>query len=340
MLTREDDHATQLAAVVVIGRNEGARLAACLASVVRAGQYACYVDSGSRDGSVELARGSVDLVLPLAADRPYCAARARNEGLQFLLEHQPGLEYVQFLDGDCELAPAWIPAGRARLETDVTLAAAFGHLRERSAAASPYNRLCALEWRSPAGRITNCAALGGNMLVRISAFRRVGGFDPNIIAGEDSEFGVRLGLAGFAIEKLDEPMATHDADMHSFAQWWRRAVRSGHAIGQRASLHGDSPARDCVRERRSVLFWGLCLPVAILVLLPVTRGLSLLLLAAYCVLGWRIHAYRRSTGDTVSEAWLYARFTVLGKFAEAWGLLKFTARRRRGVYTIIEHRGT
>jgi len=41
--------------LVVIGRNEGERLARCLASV-RAIPHGVYVDSGSTDGSVELAR--------------------------------------------------------------------------------------------------------------------------------------------------------------------------------------------------------------------------------------------------------------------------------------------
>jgi hypothetical protein len=40
------------------------------------------------------------------------------------------------------------------------------------------------------------------------------------------------------VTKLDAPMATHDADIRRFGQWWRRAVRAGHAIGQRSYLNG------------------------------------------------------------------------------------------------------
>ena len=42
--------------VVAIGRNEGERLRLCLESVVGHAQAVVYVDSGSSDGSVELAR--------------------------------------------------------------------------------------------------------------------------------------------------------------------------------------------------------------------------------------------------------------------------------------------
>ena len=43
--------------VVVIGRNEGPRLQRCLASVLGMAQQIVYVDSGSTDGSVQMARG-------------------------------------------------------------------------------------------------------------------------------------------------------------------------------------------------------------------------------------------------------------------------------------------
>src|SRR4029077_9714077 len=114
--------------------------------------------------------------------------------------------------------------------------------------ASVYNRLCALEWRSPAGRIDNFAALGGIMVARISDVRAVGGFNEQVIAGEDSELGVRLALAGHCAIKLDVPMATHDARMMRFGEWWKRSVRAGHCFAQRFAINGRTPLRDCRRE--------------------------------------------------------------------------------------------
>src|SRR5689334_17290215 len=104
------DRTLARAGVVVIGRNEGERLAACLQSLCALGVPVVYVDSGSRDGSVALARSlaHVTKVVELDPARPFSAARARNEGFAALREAQPDTACVQFLDGDCTLAEGWL----------------------------------------------------------------------------------------------------------------------------------------------------------------------------------------------------------------------------------------
>src|SRR6476660_3526039 len=82
-------------AVVAIGRNEGERLQRCLESVRPQCETIVYVDSGSDDGSVDLARGLGVEVVELDMSIPFTAARARNEGLRRLRELRPSLEYVQ-----------------------------------------------------------------------------------------------------------------------------------------------------------------------------------------------------------------------------------------------------
>jgi GT2 family glycosyltransferase len=326
------------AGVVVIGRNEGERLMACLRDLLAQQLPILYVDSGSTDGSPDKARALGVAVLPLDPARPFSAARARNEGAQALLQQQPALAFVQFLDGDCLMAPGWLDAAEAALRADDSCAIVFGHLQEKYPRASVYNLLCALEWRSPSGPVTNFGHLGGIMMVRRSVFEALGGFNADVIAGEDSEFGVRVGLAGHGARKLDAPMAHHDANIHRFSQWWTRSVRAGHAIGQRAQLHADDASRDCAKERRSTWFWGLMLPLAVVLAAPATKGLSLLLLAGYLTLGWRIARFRLSIGDDRREARLYAAFTVLGKYANGLGLLKYQFNRLRGRVRIIEYK--
>lgn len=71
------------AAVIVIGRNEGARLVRCLASVQGFGRVV-YVDSGSTDDSVAAAHAAGAQVVALDMDRPFTAARARNAGFEAL----------------------------------------------------------------------------------------------------------------------------------------------------------------------------------------------------------------------------------------------------------------
>jgi GT2 family glycosyltransferase len=258
---------TSRMAAVVIGRNEGARLEPSLRSVQNAGLPHVYVDSGSSDNSPAVARRLGIPVVELGPSRPFSAARGRNEGLDEALLHWPESDYVLFLDGDCVLDPLFPAAAAATFEEHPDCAIVTGHLSERHPEASIYNRLCAIEWQSPAGKIENMNALGGIMAARISAFREVGGFNEQAIAGEEPDLGVRLGLAGFSIIKIDRPMATHDAQMLRFSQWWKRAMRSGHALAYRYARHGRTAFRDGQRELRSVLFWGFALPLVVLTLL-------------------------------------------------------------------------
>ena len=94
--------------VVAIGRNEGLRLQRCLESVRRLAEAVVYVDSGSSDGSVAMSRSLGIDVVELDLDTPFTAARARNEGFHRLLRKIPALEYVFFVDGDCEVVPGWL----------------------------------------------------------------------------------------------------------------------------------------------------------------------------------------------------------------------------------------
>lgn len=324
--------------IVVIGRNEGSRLRLCLLSMQSTSCPVIYVDSGSSDDSVALAKAFTNDVIELDASTPFSAARARNEGFGKLLSMFPSVKFVQFVDGDCVLAEGWIEAARAAMHENTQRASVIGHLQELNEFATVYNRLCALEWKSPAGDLTNYGALGGISMMRATVFNQLGGFNPQVIAGEDSEFGVRLNLAGYIVTKIDYKMATHDANMTTFGQWWQRSVRSGHAIGQRAHLNGGSQAKDCMKERKSTLVWGVCMPVFILLMLIPTHGLSLLLLWLYVVLGWRIYRFRRHWGDNASDALLYMRFVVLGKLANGLGLIKFYLNKLKKQYTIIEYK--
>ena len=92
--------------IVAIGRNEGARLEACLASVSGQVGAVVYVDSGSTDGSVEMARARGVEVVALDMSKPFTAARARNAGAERLQEVAPDVRYVQFVDGDCAVVEA------------------------------------------------------------------------------------------------------------------------------------------------------------------------------------------------------------------------------------------
>jgi glycosyltransferase involved in cell wall biosynthesis len=203
--------------IVAIGRNEGARLAACFRSLRAVGDLIIvYVDSGSTDTSLNIAEGFGVNALSLDMSSPFSAARARNLGANYLRKEHPSLRYIQFIDGDCLIEEGWLNAASSFLDINTNCAAVVGHLKELFPEASVYNLLCSLEWSSKAGEITNFGGFGGISMVRLSVFTALGGFREEVIAGEDSEFAVRAFLLGHEIRKLDTAMAQHDADIHSF----------------------------------------------------------------------------------------------------------------------------
>jgi glycosyltransferase involved in cell wall biosynthesis len=298
-----------------------------LLSQLPEGSPIVYVDSGSTDGSCEAARQLGIAVLPLDSSLPFTAARARNAGFACLQEKQPNIEYVQFIDGDCELASNWIGKAKAQLKSQSQIAAVCGRRREKFQEISLYNRLCDLEWNTPVGEAKYC---GGDVLMRVSAFAEVGGFNPALIAGEEPELCVRLRQQEWKIYRIDAEMTLHDAQMLHFRQWWRRSVRNGHAHAEGAWLHGKPPERHWVKESLSIWFWGLILPLLILSLMGITKDWSLLLLGSYPLLAYRIYRRKVKQGLTAGDASLYALFCVLGKFPGIQGQIQFHLSRLLG----------
>ena len=313
-------------AAIVIGRNEGARLIACLDALQEQVARVIYVDSGSTDGSQDAARARGADVVALNTMKPFTAARARNAGLDRLRDGgRP--TYVQFLDGDCRLQPSWIATAQVFLDTHPEVAVACGRRREEFPEASVYNRLIDAEWDTPVGQARSC---GGDALMRMAALDRVGGFNPDLIAGEEPELCVRLRADGWQIWRLDAEMALHDAAMTRFGQWWQRTRRGGYAFAEGVAMHGAAPERHCVAPLRRIIVWGLLLPAMTLLGALITPWALLLLLA------WPAQVVRlRLRGMD----WVGAFFMTLTKLPEAQGALTYWWRRMtRARAQLIEYK--
>jgi hypothetical protein len=303
--------------MVAIGRNEGPRLIRCLESCARPGAGIVYVDSGSTDGSADAARRLGAQVVALDMTRPFTAARARNEGFAALMRQHPGLELVQFLDGDCELIAGWTDAAQRFLDAHPEVVAVCGRRRERRPESSLYNRLCDIEWNTPPGA---ARAFGGDVLIRASALADVGGYRADLIAGEEPELCVRLRARGWKVWRLEQDMTWHDAAMSRWGQWWRRCKRAGHAFAEGASLHGAPPERHFVAETRRAVLWGLALPV-LLVLASLAWPPAAVLWLAYPAQWLRVGLKLRRSGQPIP--WLQSAFFLQGRFAEAAGVARF-----------------
>lgn len=320
--------------VVAIGRNEGDRLLRCLESVRVLQDRVVYVDSGSTDNSVEIGRARAAIVIQLDKRTPFTAARARNEGARRLLELHPGLKYVFFVDGDCEVIGGWINTASQFLDQQPDVAIVWGNRRERNPEKSIYNLLCDIEWQDhPIGETKAC---GGDALVRVRAFQQVNGYRPDLICGEEPEMCVRMRKAGWRIWHLNEQMTLHDAAIDHFSQWWKRMMRGGYGFAQGAALHGAPPDRHAVVESRRSWIWGLGIPFSALVLGLEVRWWALFVFAVYPV---QLVRLALKGGRSARVNWIRAGGLILSKFPEALGQVKFLLDRHRRVQSqLIEYK--
>jgi glycosyltransferase involved in cell wall biosynthesis len=305
--------------VVVIGRNEGNRLKTCLLSLIREENTIIYVDSGSTDGSVEFANSLGISVVELDLSIPFTAARARNAGFEYLLLQKPDIELVQFIDGDCQIVEGWLTRATVEMLLQPDVVVLFGYLRELYPKASIYNSICNVEWYVPTGEAKYCAGIA---MMRVSAFKQVGGFNPALIAGEEPELCIRLRQNGGKILAIDAEMARHDVAITSFGQWWKRSIRNGYAYAEGAWLHARD--RHWVKESLRIWFWGLFLPLLTIASLFPTKGLSILLFViANTYLFYRVYNITHLKGFEQKDSILYGVFCVIDKYPMLYGQIKF-----------------
>lgn len=295
--------------VVVIGRNEGERLHRCLQSAKQTSRHVIYVDSGSQDGSVALARSFGVEVIELDAAMPFTAARGRNAGFARLRAIWSDTKFVQFIDGDCELNPDWIDAALTGIANDARTAVVFGRRRERFPDQTVFNHVCDREWDGLAGPTESC---GGDALVRVEAMLNVGGYDAGLIAAEDNDLCHRLRRSGWTIVRLPYEMTLHDVAMTTWWQWWQRNRRSGYAGAEAWHRRGAEDPK-LFKPVLSNLLWAF----------PPFWFL-------WPVLWWRV--YRRSDA-------IYASHIVLGKLPHCFGQFGFWwARLRARKMRLIEYK--
>ena len=239
---------------------------------------------------------------------------------------------MQFIDGDCALQPGWIDTAQSFLDENPQAAVVHGRRRERHPEATIYNQLCDWEWDRPAGQAKSC---GGDAMIRVIAFQAVGGYNSTLIAGEEPELCVRLRAQNWQIWCLDAEMTLHDAAMTRFSQYSKRAQRAGYAYAEGAEMHGDYPERHGVLGRNRAVFWGIGLPIS-LIILTLFQPIAFLGLIAYPIQITRVAVRINAPGNL---RWKFSILLILSKFFEAYGVIKFYGNKLRGrPQTLIEYK--
>ena len=317
--------------VVVIGRNEGPRLIRCLESVLRLACPVVYADSNSTDGSVAKAKRMGAAVVRLDPSRPMNAARGRKAGFDRLLQMHPALKHVFFLDGDCELDAAFLPAAQAAMLARPEVAVVCGRRRERHPQASVYNRMADLEWNTPVGECDSC---GGDALFCVRAYVQAGGFDDTVLAGEEPELCSRIRRLGFKVLRIDVAMSWHDMNMHQLSQWWRRGVRTGYGALDVRRRHG---VQEFNRLLLSAWVWVLAWPLLSVAMVAAVAlgagaaaagGLALLAASLLPLQVLRVARHGRQRNLARPDALAYGALMMLNKWACAWGQVQWLLEER------------
>jgi glycosyltransferase involved in cell wall biosynthesis len=186
------------------------------------------VDNASSDGTAEIARGArATVVVEPVANR----SRARNRGIE-----AARAERIAFTDADCLASEGWLEAllgcgGAAPLmagPVEVTTG-------------RPPNAVERLEarWRFAQEHwVRQGWAATANLCVERAVLDTVGGFDPAYRhAGEDPDFCLRAGRAGFGLGWCPRAVVRHPAES-TVVPVLRRAFRHGHGANQALARAG------------------------------------------------------------------------------------------------------
>lgn len=265
--------------VIVIGKNEGPRLSACLESVRQAlgvlAHEIIYVDSCSADDSLERAREHGARCF-LLAERDTTAGLGRYVGAK-----EARGEYLLFLDGDMRLCSGF--AERAMM----------------TMASGGYDGACGIRediYMRDGRVVSRCEnyfgctqerivpEFGGALFLSAEALDACGGWATDTVACEEAELHARLKAAGCRIVELPVPMILHTDTLRDSRSVFR-VLFSHRRLGEGQALRcamASGHARDYVRhEREKFAFYALDW-LCVLLLIAVLCGAGIWLLAAAC----------------------------------------------------------
>ena len=171
--------------------------------------------------------------------------------------------------------------------------------------------------------------------MRRQALVLVEGYDAALIAGEEPELCRRMRSKGYRILHIDVPMTGHDLAMYHCSQYWRRALRAGHAYAEVSKRFRNTPDPFWGPQRRQNFvrggFWSLSLGLAVAgsvlfrSLFPITAWLALLL-----VLATRTAWLARWKSTSVGTLFLYGIHSHLQQIPILVGQLQFARDARSG----------
>ncbi len=277
--------------------------------------------------SIEVAQTSTGVeIISLVEEYP-TPGRGRNEGWKY-----GNAPLVMFLDSDTEMDKDWLLRSVNELPNDV--GAILGNREEMQPHASVFNWLGNLEWNSQPG-ITEC--FGGDVLVRRQALEETGGYDEELVGGEDPELSQRIRVAGWSIFHLDCKMTRHDLAMTRYSQYWRRAYRSGYGFAAVVDRQRGNQSSFWQREIFRITIRGggamalLLLSIFFLLLSMMAKVLLVAALITFVIAFlllffprlFRVKNFMKDKGLSIEHARLYAWHCSVVVIPQFSGMLRY-----------------
>lgn len=191
--------------IVIVARNEEAKIAATLRAATRAadsigGAEIIVADSASTDSTAQLALINGAKVVRLRGDWELSASAGRYIGTH----HATG-DFILFIDADTLVDPNFVSTALATFAEDEKIAGVCGFLDDANDGSE--TRLV-FEDR-PEHAIDVKWMRGGCCFYRRKAILDVGSFNPYLLAEEEADIALRLRRAGWRLRMLPVPMAVH-----------------------------------------------------------------------------------------------------------------------------------
>lgn len=239
--------------IIVIGKNEGKRLTACLESIQAAtkslSHELLYIDSRSEDDSIHRALAAGARVFRLL-EKDTTPGLGRRVGASLAKG-----EWLLFLDGDMKLCPGFLE--KALIVADQYYADGITGIRcDEFVKGEQIISKNENVFHCDALRI--CPEFGGAILLSRKALETAGSWAADTVSCEEAELHARLIDSGAKILEIPEPFIVHkdtvrEARRLSAILFSKRRLGEGQAL--RCSIRMKRASAYLSRERTKFLFW-------------------------------------------------------------------------------------
>jgi glycosyltransferase involved in cell wall biosynthesis len=308
--------------IVVIGRNEEQNLSSCFQSI-RNMDYpsdrleVIYVDTGSKDRSTDIALGFGVKVIEEHSDFP-TPGIARNRGIE-----EASHSIIHFVDGDMIIDRAYLKKAVEILKND-DIACVIGKVAERNSDRSLLSHMLSYPWRIRKPGYIDAPGAGGTF--QRSVLKEIGGYNADILKGQETELGRRIRQQGYRIYMMENRMGVHDYSFHNILDFVNHMFIIGKSYGRILLLPSMISYSDLTARARSLLIQGVALVLLTLVLvligLPILIVLFPPLVTLYVLVKYRKVYYTQKDWS----AFLYYLLMHFGKPVAFAGMVTFFIR--------------